>query len=125
MALVNTDSLGMFKSLQYFRYRDVAMRVMASYMQRPYKFSFHYNVSDSPAIHETVLYRSLRHVLWCDLAHLVLVSRLGQTNIHLGISLGLECSDSCFEHGRQHSVEWDQENSKVYLFVHIHSGVRG
>ena len=33
MALVNTDSLGMVKSLQYFRYSDVAMRVMASYTQ--------------------------------------------------------------------------------------------
>ena len=33
MTLVNTDSLGMVKSLQYFRYSDVAMRVMASYTQ--------------------------------------------------------------------------------------------
>ena len=31
--LVNTDSLGMVKSLQHSRYRDVAMRVMASYTQ--------------------------------------------------------------------------------------------
>ena len=31
--LVNADSLGMVKSLQHSRYRDVAMRVMASYTQ--------------------------------------------------------------------------------------------
>ena len=33
MTLVNTDSLGMVKLLQYFRYSDVAMRVVASYTQ--------------------------------------------------------------------------------------------
>jgi len=33
MTLVNTDSLGMVKFLQYFRYSDVAMRLMASYTQ--------------------------------------------------------------------------------------------
>ena len=56
------DSLGMVKSLQCFRYRDVAMRVMASYTQSRYKSSLGTTVSDSPAIHETVLCRALRHV---------------------------------------------------------------
>ena len=32
-------------------------------------------------------------LLWCDLAHLVLVCRLGQTSIHLAIIFGLECED--------------------------------
>ena len=45
MTLVNTDSLGMVKSLQHSRYRDVAMRVMASYTQWPYTIQifFRYN----------------------------------------------------------------------------------
>ena len=119
---VHTDSLGMVRSLHYSGYSDMTIFVMASYTQLPYKISFVTTVSDSSAMHASVLSRPLRHVLWCDLAHLVLVCRLGQTGIHLGISLGLEGADllSIIADSRVCRMRLTER----YQFIHIHSGVR-
>ena len=63
MMQVHTDSLGMVRSLHYSGYSDMTIFVMASYTQLPYKISFVTTVSDSPAMHASVLSRPLRHVL--------------------------------------------------------------
>ena len=64
MMQVHTDSLGMVRSLQYSGCSDVAMLVMASYTQWPYKISLVTTVSDSPVMHASVLSRLLRQ--FCD-----------------------------------------------------------
>mgnify|MGYP007024284788 FL=1 len=64
MMQVHMDSLGMVRSLQYSGCSDVAMLVMASYTQWPYKISLVTTVSDSPVMHASVLSRLLRQ--FCD-----------------------------------------------------------
>ena len=54
---VHTDSLGMVRSLHYSGYSDMTIFVMASYTQLPYKISFVTTVSDSSAMHASVLSR--------------------------------------------------------------------